>query len=86
MEKLAAKGDARAIAALDGPEFPDCLDYLYRWAVDMHGRSGVGMGGLMPLSYSTIADYSRLNDIYIAPHEVAALILLDSVMLSPGED
>jgi hypothetical protein len=62
------------------------LEYLYRAAIEMHGRSGVGMGGLMPVSFTTIADYSRLKDIQFRPHEVDAIVQLDSVLLYPGED
>jgi hypothetical protein len=39
----------------------------------------------MPLSYTTIADWARLNQIDVSPHEVHALITLDAAMLSPGE-
>ncbi len=39
----------------------------------------------MPLSYTTIADWSRLKGISVKPHEVDALIYLDAAMLSPGE-
>jgi hypothetical protein len=52
---------------------------------ELHGRSGVGMSGPAPLSYSTIADWSRLKGVVILPEEIDALLLLDSVMLFPGE-
>jgi hypothetical protein len=44
------------------------------------------MAGLMPLSYTTIADWARLKDMAPLPHEVDALIQLDAVMLYPGEE
>lgn len=39
----------------------------------------------MPLSYTTIADWARLKDVDVEPHEVGALIALDSAMLHPGD-
>jgi hypothetical protein len=79
-------GDAKAIARLDVPEIPACVEYLRDWSYELYGRSGIGMGGLMPLSYSTIADWSRLKDIHPKPYEIEALIAIDAAMLNPGED
>ncbi len=81
----AGKGVASAIRALAGPGFPDGMGYLYGWAQELHGRSGVGMSGYNPLTYSTIADWARLKDVDIEPHEVDALLYLDAVMLHPGD-
>lgn len=39
----------------------------------------------MPLSYTTIRDWSRLKGIDVEPHEVMALIALDAAMLYPGD-
>ncbi|HXG70341.1 MAG TPA: hypothetical protein VNJ04_06965 [Gemmatimonadaceae bacterium] len=41
------------------------------------------MNGLLPLTYSTISDWSRLQDIPVAPHEVDALMVLDRTLLYP---
>jgi hypothetical protein len=84
-EKLARGGDAQAKRALAIPDWPLELAYLWDTASELHGRSGVGMGGLMPLSYTTIADYSRLKDVYFKPHEIEALIAIDAAMLYPDE-
>jgi hypothetical protein len=70
---------------LQAPEYPEGVEYLREWVYELHGRSGVGMGGLMPLSYTTIADWARLKEVDIDPHEVGALIALDAAMLAPGE-
>lgn len=78
------KGNPRSIAALQGgPEMPEALRYLYDWARDLHGRSGIGPHGLNPLTYTTIADWSRLTGTTVYPHEVQALLALDAVMLHP---
>jgi hypothetical protein len=47
-------------------------------------RSGVDMNGPAPLSYATIESWSRLTGTKVEPHEVEALITLDSVMRNPG--
>ncbi len=83
LRHLASKGHPVAIAALEGPESPAELDYLHGWLLELHGRSGVGMGGMNPLSYGTIAEWSRVSAIVPEPHEVEALFYLDAVMLSP---
>jgi len=44
------------------------------------------MGGLAPLSYTTVRDWAELMDIPIRPLEVKALILLDAVMRHPETD
>ena len=79
----AAKGNAFAIRELDGPPFPAALTHLYEWANELHGRSGVGMGGIAPLTYTTLLDWCTLTGRAVAPHEVAALLALDSAMMPP---
>jgi hypothetical protein len=79
-EAAAKKGSRAAKEALEGPPFPRELDYLYGWLWELHGRSGASFGGLLPLSYTTIADWSRLTGQVIRPHEVAALIQLDAIL------
>lgn len=74
-----------AIAQLEGPAYPACLGYLLDWAHELLGRSGVGMNGFAPLTYSTIRDWSVLTDRAIAPHEVHALMVLDRAMRTTPE-
>ena len=77
---------AAALADLIGPSHSGALAYLKAWSDELYGRSGVGMHGLNPLSYSTIADWARLKGVTPLPHEVDALIALDSVRRHPPED
>lgn len=70
---------------LEGPEYPETAEYLREMLFELHGRSGVGMSGLAPLSYSTIVDWMRLKGVVVAPEEIDALLLLDSAMIAPGE-
>lgn len=83
VEALAKRGNARAQSMLIGPPLPDTLAYLWNWALELHGRSGVGMHGLNPLTYTTIADWARLTRRHPGPLEVEALIRLDAVLLNP---
>lgn len=62
---------------------PDELRYLYNWARELYGRSGVGMGGMNPLAYSTLESWGRLTGRRPSPLEVEALLALDSVLRDP---
>jgi hypothetical protein len=79
------RGYAEHVAKLQGSEYPDCIEYMRDWLSELHGRSGVGMSGFNPLTYSTIAHWSRLTETRVESDEVRALILLDAIMLNPGE-
>ncbi len=68
---------------LEGPQIPECMGYLVRWSNELFGRSGVDMQGLVPLSYATIDAWARLTDRDPQPHEVDALLWLDSVRRHP---
>lgn len=83
---LARRGklDADDAARLDGPPYPAALRYLDEWSQALFGRSGVGMHGMAPLSYSTIADWARLMDVTVQPHEVEALLILDAIRAHPS--
>jgi len=86
LESAARRGHQRAIEQLEGPEFPDALAYLHDWLYELHGRSGVGMNGLAPLSYATIAAWSALTGNVPNTLEVRALFVLDASLLSPPDE
>ncbi|KKL24374.1 hypothetical protein LCGC14_2415940, partial [marine sediment metagenome] len=52
-EVAAAQGSAKAAESLTAPPFPEDLAYMWDWTLELHGRSGVNMAGLNPLSYGT---------------------------------
>ena len=81
-EEGARVGNAAALAHLTPPEYPDCMQYLWDWALELHGRSGVGMGGLAPLTYEAIMAWAVLRRVRLTPAEVAALITIDTVLCS----
>jgi hypothetical protein len=71
---------------LQGPEYPDALDYLLDWLYQVHGRSGIGMNGFAPLSYGTVADWARLRGHTPSSADVEGLMRLDAVLLSAGAE
>jgi len=85
-EEDARSGSGAAIERLTPPDFPDCVNYLWSWAMELHGRSGVGMSGLVPLTYEAILAWSALRGIRPTPSEVHALIAIDSALLSGGSE
>lgn len=84
LRSLVARGKQPA-SVLRGPTCPESLRYLYGWARELHGRSGVTQFGLAPLTYGTIESWSRLTGRTVSPTEVIALMQLDGAMLFPGE-
>jgi hypothetical protein len=84
MERLAARGNARAQAALEGPEMPQEFRYLREWSDALFGRSGVGMSGVAPLSHGTVLAWSLTTGHRPTPAEVEALMLLDTVRRDPS--
>ena len=79
-EAGAAVGNVDALAKLTAPEYPDCVDYLWKWALELHGRSGVGMSGLAPLTYEAIKAWAVLRGMRLTPSEVKALIDIDTAL------
>lgn len=73
----------RAQEEVDGPPVPPALAYLLQWSWELHGRSGVSMDGLAPLSFTAVRDWAVLTEREIDPHEVQALLLLDAVRRNP---
>lgn len=59
------------------------MDYLRRWAYELHGRSGyTGMGEVAPLTYATIAHWARLTRRSPEPWEIDFLLEADAIMIS----
>jgi hypothetical protein len=81
LEAAADRGNEAAIKALEGPPVPEEVAYLKRWAVELYGRSGIGMSGLAPLTYSTLESWMRLKGVVLEPYEVEALMAIDMAMM-----
>lgn len=61
------------------------MAYLYERAKDLHGRSGVSMAGLLPVSHQEIAAYSGLTGWVPNVLELDGIRMLDAVMLHPDK-
>jgi hypothetical protein len=70
----------------EAPECPESLRYLLGWIHALHGRSGVGMSSLAPLSWTTIESWSRLTGNIPDQEDLDALFLLDAIMLTPPKE
>ena len=73
----------QALAELEGPTIPWCVQYFVQWSNELYGRSGVGPHGLVPLMYTTIHTWATLHARQVQPHEVRALLILDSIRMYP---
>ena len=80
------KGYADNLAQLKGPPCPESLRYLYDWALELCGRSGVTQIGVSPVTYATIESWMRLTGNVVSRRELRVLVQLDSVILHPGND
>lgn len=76
----------RALDRLEGPPVPDALAYLWRWFLKLDAMRTYGMAGPNPLSADIIAAGDRLYGWGLDPLEVDALLVLDRVVRSPGDD
>lgn len=85
MERAAERGNETAKAQLQGPSCPQSLRYLLVWCYELHGRSGVGMSGLNPLTWETLGAWSRLTGSVPDGEDTHALFLLDATLLNPAE-
>lgn len=85
LQALARRGREDVLALLEGPPFPESLRYLYGWLHELHGRSGVSMSGIAPLSWSTLDAWARATGTLVHPHEARALMTLDAIMCFPGK-
>src|SRR5690242_10545749 len=78
-------GRDAARARLEGPPVPASLAYLRSILYQLHGRSGASMGGLLPLSDTTVRHWCENNGIQLEPGEIEALKMLDGVLLSEAQ-
>lgn len=84
-EAAAERGSVAARARLESASLPEELEYLWEWAIALHGRSGLGMAGIAPLTYSTIAEWARLTGNEPDALEIEALMSLDAAMMTRSE-
>lgn len=82
---LEKRGDPRAVArAPTPPDYPHEVHYLREWVNEVHGHSGYRPDGkLMPVTHTTLRDWARNTRRRPLPHEIDALIELDTVLCLP---
>lgn len=72
---------------LDGPGYPDELDYLFGWWLELSAhRRPDGWGGVHPLEWPDVKAWAELTDRRLQPHEAEALMALDRADRAPGPD
>lgn len=82
----ARRGSQAGRDLLRGPDYPWELAYLDDWSRTLVGRSGVSQFGIVPLSFTTIRDWSMLSGIQPTPQEVEALLVLDAIRIAQPRD
>ena len=73
-------------AALDIPECPHELEYLWAYFIQMSRKRTVGMASANPLSDAEIMAWERRNRIDLSPFEGECIDDLDSVYLAQGSE
>jgi hypothetical protein len=73
----------RAREALEGPEFPEALRYLWERFERLDAMREAGFHGPARFSPPFLAAGARLFGWTLAPHEVEALTMLDLATLYP---
>jgi hypothetical protein len=81
LEAAAARGNARAIAAIEGPECPEAARHVWGWFQHLSSRRGSNGFGLNALTYLEVDAWARLRGIRPEPWELEALFLLDALYL-----
>lgn len=84
LEATAARpGGASAAKALVAPPFPEAMDYLWEWFLELDRTRTSGFTGPDPLTYPIIESWARLMDRAPSPADVELLLQMDLVMRHP---
>lgn len=82
----AERGNVRAQEMLDGPPFPDAIDYLWKWFAELDSTRVYGMDGPTAIRHIDIFAWANLSRTSITPEEVTALMRMDRVWLHPPKE
>ena len=80
LEASGRAGNPLAIAALEEPPFPDAIDYLWRWCLELRQGLGAGMDGLASITWTALDAWARRTHRKPRPHEVEALFAIDGAL------
>lgn len=83
LEAAAARGVQSATKALASPPFPEAMEYLWDWFMELDRTRTAGFNGPDPLTYPTIESWARLMDRSPSPADVEMLLQMDLVMRYP---
>jgi hypothetical protein len=83
LQAAAERGIASAAKALDGPELPEPLEYLWVWFLELDRTRTAGLNGPDPLTYPIIESWARLMHRHPTPSDVDLLLQMDLVMRHP---
>jgi hypothetical protein len=79
------RGDARAQAALAGPELPEACADVWTWFLELNAARGAGAFGPVPLAYGELDAWARLTGRRLARHEVRWLKTIDAAWCAPAQ-
>jgi hypothetical protein len=79
----AARGVESAIKGLASPPFPEALEYLWDWFMELDRTRTTGFNGPDPITYPIIESWARLMDRHPSPTDVELLLQMDLVMRHP---
>lgn len=71
----------RTPKALQGPDFPELMEYVWTAFLLLNQTRGQGMNGPLPISYQEIESWMRMTDNRLLPWEIEAIKRLDAVYL-----
>jgi hypothetical protein len=75
------KQSGRTPLALQGPEFPELLEYVWTAFLLLNSTRGQGFSGPIPISYQEIDAWQRMTHNVLLPWEVEVVKKLDTVYL-----
>jgi len=75
------KQSGRTPLALQGPEFPELLEYVWTAFLLLNSTRGQGFSGPIPISYQEIDSWQRMTHNVLLPWEVEVVKKIDTVYL-----
>lgn len=62
-------------------ELPACMNYVWKYFIDLNNRRSNNGFGALPLQYSEILAYFTLHKIEYEPTEISLIEVLDSIAM-----
>jgi len=71
---------------LQGPPFPELMEYVWSAFISLHPARGQGFNGPLPLSFTEIAAWQQLTGSQLSIWEVGVIKKLDSIYMGVIND